>query len=97
MKIKNNYDYLLSDLTQLSGVGKKTMSILKKKKINNIFDLLWKLPKSYTDRSFSSKIRDLRVGVEQTITVVPKKYSFPRVRNLPNRVNCEYETGKIET
>ena len=32
MKNKNNYDYLLSDLTKLTGVGKKTMSILKKKK-----------------------------------------------------------------
>ena len=33
MKNKNNYDYLLSDLTKLSGVGKKTMEILKKKKL----------------------------------------------------------------
>ena len=32
MKNKNNYDYLLSDLTKLNGVGKKTMEILKKKK-----------------------------------------------------------------
>ena len=39
MKKINNYDYLLSDLTHLKGVGKKTMQILKKKKINNIFDL----------------------------------------------------------
>ena len=29
----NNYEYLLSDLTKLSGVGKKTMEILKKKKL----------------------------------------------------------------
>ena len=33
MKNKNNYDYLLADLTKLSGVGKKTMQILKKKKL----------------------------------------------------------------
>ena len=33
MKNKNNYDYLLSDLTKLNGVGKKTMDILKKKKL----------------------------------------------------------------
>ena len=33
MKNKNNYDYLLSDLTKLNGVGKKTMEILKKKKL----------------------------------------------------------------
>ena len=96
MKIKNNYDYLLADLTKLSGVGKKTMEILKKKKINNIFDLLWRLPKSYTDRTLVSKICDLQIGVVQTVRIVPLKYSFPRIRNLPNRVNCIDKTGKID-
>ena len=47
---KSNYEYLLSDLTNLKGVGVKTTNLLKKKKINNIFDLLWKLPKSFTDQ-----------------------------------------------
>ena len=28
----NNYDFLLSDLSKLKGVGKKTTNILKKKK-----------------------------------------------------------------
>jgi len=92
----NNYDYLLSDLTKLSGVGKKTMEILKKKKINNIFDLLWRLPKSYTDRSLTSNICDLKIGDVQTIRIFPTKYQFPRIRNLPNRVSCEDETGKID-
>ena len=49
--INNAYKYLLSDLKKLKGVGSKTANILRKKKINNIFDLLWRLPKSYTDRS----------------------------------------------
>jgi len=92
----NNYDYLLSDLTKLNGVGKKTMNILKKKKVNNIFDLLWRLPKSYTDRSLISNICDLKVGEVQTIKIFPIKYQFPRIRNLPNKVNCEDETGKID-
>ena len=96
MDNKSNYKYLLSDLTALKGVGVKTTNLLKKKKINNIFDLLWKLPKSYTDRSLSSKIKDLRIGEVQTITIIPKKYSFPRVRNLPNRVLCNDETGEID-
>ena len=96
MKNKNNYDYLLADLTKLSGVGKKTMAILKKKKVNNIFDLLWRLPKSYTDRTLVSKICDLQIGRIQTIRVVPLKYQFPRVRNLPNKVNCMDESGKID-
>jgi ATP-dependent DNA helicase RecG len=96
MKNKNNYEYLLADLTKLNGVGKKTMEILKKKKVNNIFDLLWRLPKSYTDRTLVSKICDLQIGIIQTIKIVPLKYQFPRVRNLPNRVNCFDETGKID-
>ena len=96
MHNKSNYKYLLSDLTSLKGVGIKTTNLLKKKKINNIFDLLWKLPKSYTDRSLSSKIKDLRIGNIQTVTITPKKYLFPRVRNLPNRVLCSDETGNID-
>ena len=96
MKNKNNYDYLLADLTRLNGVGKKTMEILKKKKVNNIFDLLWRLPKTYTDRTLVSKICNLQINVIQTIKIIPLKYQFPRIRNLPNKVNCLDETGKID-
>ena len=96
MTNKSNYEYLLSDLTKLKGVGTKTTNLLKKKKINNIFDLLWKLPKSYTDRSHSTKIKDLKIGENHTITIVPKKHHFPRIRNLPNKVSCSDETGEID-
>ena len=96
MNIKSNYKYLLSNLSILKGMGIKTTSLLKKKSINTIFDLLWKLPKSYTDRSFSSKIKDLRIGQNQTVTIIPQKYLFPRVRNLPNRVICNDETGQLD-
>ncbi len=96
MDNKTNYENLLSDLTILKGVGSKTSNLLKKKNINNVFDLLWKLPKSYTDRSLSVKIKDLRIGQNQTITIIPQKYYFPRIRNLPNRVICIDESGKIE-
>ena len=93
---KNTSNYLLSDLTLLKGVGKKTSSLLKKKKINTIFDLLWRLPKSFIDRSQSSKIKDLKIGEIQTVTIVPNKYSFPRIRNLPNKVTCKDDTGDID-
>ncbi len=96
MNNKTNYQYLLSDLSSLKGVGIKTKNLLKKKNINNLFDLLWKLPKSYTDRSLSSKIKDLKIGEIQTVTIIPQKYNFPRIRRLPNRVLCADETGKID-
>ena len=96
MNNKTNYKYLLSDLSTLKGVGKKTTDLLKKKKINNIFDLLWKLPKSYIDRSSSSKIKNLRIGENQTVTIIPKKYNFPRVKNLPKKVTCFDDTGEMD-
>ena len=96
MMNNNTYNYLLSDLKRLKGIGIKTSNLLKKKKISTIFDLLWKLPKSYTDLSKSTKIKDLKIGETQTITLIPYKYNFPRIRNLPNRVNCKDETGKLD-
>ena len=94
--INNTYKYLLSDLKKLKGVGAKTYNILKKKGINNIFDLLWRLPKSYTDRSNSTKIKNLKIGEVQTITLTPYKYNFPRIRNLPNRIYCKDDTGEMD-
>ena len=92
----NNYEYLLNSINKLSGVGKKTGEILKKKKINTIFDLLCRLPHSYTDRSERSKISELQIGKISTLKVLVKKYSFPRIRNLPNKVVCKDDTGEID-
>ncbi len=92
----DNYKYLLQDLTKLKGVGNKTAIILKKKKINNLFDLLFRIPQSYTDRTQKLKVNELQVGKISTINVIVKKYSFPRIRNLPNKVICEDETGTID-
>ncbi len=94
--INNTYNYLLSDLKKLKGVGAKTCNILKKKGINNIFDLLWRLPKSYTDRSKSTRIKNLKIGEVQTITLTPYKYNFPRIKNLPNRIYCKDDTGEMD-
>ena len=42
MNNSKNYKYLLRNLTSINGVGIKTSEILKKKKINTVFDLLWR-------------------------------------------------------
>ena len=92
----NKYEYLLKDLKEIKGIGIKTSNILKKKGIYNLFDLIWKIPQSLNDRSIKSKINELQIGKIATIDIVVKKYSFPRVRNLPNKVICEDDTGKID-
>ena len=94
--MNNKYEYLLEDISKLKNVGKKTSLLLKKKNINNIFDILWRLPQSYTDRSNISKIKDLHIGKISTVEIIPTKYNFPRIRNLPNKVICEDDTGKLD-
>ena len=88
-----DYEYLLSDINTINGIGLKTSQLFRKKNINTVFDLLWSLPLSAVDRSTISKISELQIGKIQTIKVNVKKYNFPRIRNLPNKVICQDETG----
>ena len=92
----NGIEYLLSNINSINGIGTKTANLLKKKNINTIFDLLWNLPRDYVDRSKIFKVNELEVGKVQTLKVLVKKYNFPRIRNLPNKVICEDETGKLD-
>ena len=70
-------------------------SILRKK-IEKIKDIIFALPYSETDRSNIKNINELEIGKIQTIKIIVKKLNFPRIRNLPNKICCEDETGKIE-
>ena len=81
----NNYEYLLSDINKINGIGHKTTKLFKKKNINTVFDLLWSFPFRTTDRSELVKINELKIGKIQTLTLRVKKYNFPRIRNLPKK------------
>ena len=80
----------------MKGVGKQLTKYLKNKKIEKVKDILLNLPYSETDRSKIVDLNKLEVGKVQTIKVVAKKLSFPRIRSLPNKIICEDKTGKIE-
>ncbi len=91
--IKKNF--IFEDVSKLKGVGPQLSKYLKRKKIEKIKDLILDLPYSETDRSTISKLNELEIGKIQTIKIKVKKLNFPRVRNLPNTIICEDETGKI--
>ena len=91
-----DYEYLLSSLDNIKGIGKKTFNLFIRKNIKTIFDLLWHLPISKIETSKESAIGNLQVGKLQTVKIIPIKYSFPRIRNLPNRVICENNSGKLD-
>ena len=89
-------DFIFENVGKLKGVGQQLSKYLKKKKIEKIKDILLNLPYSETDRSQLYKLNELEIGKIQSIKVKVKKFNFPRIRNLPNRISCEDEKGKID-
>lgn len=89
-------DFLIQNVSSLNGVGTKTKKLLKRKNIERISDLLLNLPQGFTDRSNVQTLDNLEIGKITTIKVKVAKYSFPRIRNLPNKVICEDQNGKID-
>ena len=89
-------DFIFSEVIKLKGVGPQLSTYLKKRKIEKIKDIILNLPYSETDRSKIIKLNELEIGKIQSIKVQIKRLNFPRIRNLPNKILCEDETGKIE-
>ena len=92
----NDHEYLLSNIQNIKGIGKKTSQLFKRKNINTIFDLLWHLPTSKIENSKVTNVGDIQIGKLQTIKLIPLKYNFPRIRRLPNRVVCQSNDIKID-
>ena len=91
-----NKDFIFNEVNKLKGIGQQLSKYLKKKKIEKVKDIILNLPYSETDRSKLFKLNELEIGKTQSIKVIVKKLNFPRIRNLPNKIACEDETGKID-
>jgi len=96
MSHSKSYEFLLKDITTLKRVGQKTKKLLKKIKIETLFDVLWHLPQAFVDRSNLVNVNKLEIGKICTMKVQVIKYNIPRIRNLPNTVRCEDSTGKVD-
>ena len=96
MKLINQKNFLFEDVSKIKGVGTKLSEYLKKKRIEKVNDLLWNLPYSFTDRSGTVTLDKLEIGKIATIKIKVYKYNFPRIRNLPNKINCKDEFGQID-
>ena len=95
MKNLNKNSFLFKDISSIKGVGKTLEKYLKNKKVDKVKDLLLDLPYEVIDRSEITSLDKLEIGKITTIQVTVKKYNFPRIRNLPNKVICSDENNKI--
>ena len=89
-------DFIFNDVNKLKGVEPQLSKYLKRKKIEKVKDIILNLPYSETDRSKLYRLNELEIGKIQTVKVIVKKLNFPRIRNLPSRISCEDESGKID-
>ena len=91
-----DYEYLLSSVGKIKGIGKKIIQLFLRKKIITIFDLLWHLPVAKIETSKTTTINELQVGKSQSIKLIPLRHNFPRIKKLPNIVNCLSSGKKID-
>jgi ATP-dependent DNA helicase RecG len=87
---------LLSEVRYLKGVGPAFASLLAKAGVERILDLLYYVPRAYTDWSRIARVGDLRVG--DRATVVARVLSCDVTRRGPRRTfvaALEDESGAI--
>ena len=73
-----DYEYFLSSINNIKGIGKKTTQLFLKKKIITIFDLLWHIPTSKIETSKTVAV------VERDILTIELEKPTP---TLKNRIN----------
>jgi RecG-like helicase len=88
-----------TSVSDLSGIGKKAASKLKRLNIKTVADLLWYLPIRYEDLTEVKKIRDItdeeRVTVKGVVTLLQSKRSF-RHRMSVTELQLEDDSGSIQ-
>ena len=93
--IEKNFNFFFNPVSKVKGIGPKIKKLFNEKKIDNNIDLIFNFPYGLIDRTHCPKLNNLEIGKISTIFVKVRKHNFPRIRRLPNTVQCFDETGEI--
>mgnify|MGYP003341855472 FL=1 len=93
--IEKDLNFFFSPISKTKGIGPKIQKQFNEKKIETNVDLIFNFPYSLIDRTHCPKLNNLEIGKICTVFVKVKKYNFPRIRRLPNIVQCVDDTGDI--
>ena len=93
--IEKNFNFFFNPVSKVKGIGPKIKKLFNEKKIDTNIDLIFNFPYGLIDRTHCPKLNNLEIGKISTIFVKVKKHNFPRMRRLPNTVQCYDETGEI--
>ena len=93
--IEKNFNFFFNPISKTKGIGPKIQKLFNEKKIEFNIDLIFNFPYGLIDRTHCPKLNNLEIGKISTIFVKVKKHNFPRIRRLPNIVQCYDDTGEI--
>lgn len=93
--IEKNFNFFFNPVSKVKGIGPKIKKLFNEKKIDTNIDLIFNFPYGLIDRTHCPKLNNLEIGKISTIFVKVKKHNFPRIRRLPNTVQCFDDTGEI--
>ncbi len=93
--IEKNFNFFFNPVSKVKGIGPKIKKLFNEKKIDTNIDLIFNFPYGLIDRTHCPKLNNLEIGKISTIFVKVRKHNFPRIRRLPNTVQCLDETGEI--
>ena len=93
--IEKNFNFFFNPVSKVKGIGPKIKKLFNERKIDTNIDLIFNFPYGLIDRTHCPKLNNLEIGKISTIFVKVKKHNFPRIRRLPNTVQCFDETGEI--
>jgi ATP-dependent DNA helicase RecG len=93
--IEKDFNFFFNPVSKVKGIGPKIKKLFNEKKIDTNIDLIFNFPYGLIDRTHCPKLNNLEIGKISTIFVKVRKHNFPRIRRLPNTVQCFDETGEI--
>ena len=93
--IEKNFNFFFNPVSKVKGIGPKIKKLFNEKKIDTNIDLIFNFPYGLIDRTHCPKLNNLEIGKISTIFVKVRKHNFPRIRRLPNTVQCFDETDEI--
>ena len=86
--IEKNFNFFFNPICKTKGIGPKIQKLFNEKKIESNIDLIFNFPYGLIDRTHCPRLNNLEIGKISTIFVKVKKHNFPRIRRLPNTVQC---------
>lgn len=86
---------LFSEINSLNGVGSKTEKLILNLCGDKIVDLIWHLPSSIVDRTYSPPLINARIGAICTIKVKVLEHIEPKTKKQPYKIICTDGTDQL--